>query len=274
MSKQQRVSGFSFLGPPAVVLVACSSTLPSRELVDAREVYRRAQSSDARTLAPADLHRAGRALDRAERSHAEAPGSFEESSLAYMARREAEIAMAKASQVVARQDIERAERAYANTQTRLREQAQAEAAASESALLEARAELEAAKKRLEGVSRVRSGPRGLVITLEGAVLFASGESSLLPSAEAKLGRVADVLQKQDPKKSILVQGHTDSVGSDEGNLELSEQRAEAVKTFLVARGVPPDRIRSEGKGESQPLTGNDTPEDRANNRRVEIVVLP
>jgi outer membrane protein OmpA-like peptidoglycan-associated protein len=70
----------------------------------------------------------------------------------------------------------------------------------------------------------------------------------------------------------MIEGHTDDRGSDTANQQLSQSRADAVRSFLVERGMPPDRVQAVGKGESAPLTGNDTSEGRATNRRVEVVV--
>jgi outer membrane protein OmpA-like peptidoglycan-associated protein len=140
------------------------------------------------------------------------------------------------------------------------------------ARLEAEKKLAAAMKSLEEIAKVKEESRGLVITLEGSVLFASGKTNLLPIAEDKLSRVGAVLQQQDPSKKIVVEGHTDSVGSDTDNQRLSQARAEAVRSFLVTKGVEAERISAVGKGESQPIADNKSPEGRANNRRVEIVV--
>ena len=73
-------------------------------------------------------------------------------------------------------------------------------------------------------------------------------------------------------RSITIIGHTDSAGSDAANQKLSEARAEAVRTYLVSQGIPADHVKSEGAGESQPVADNKTPEGRANNRRVEIIL--
>lgn len=188
----------------------------------------------------------------------------------------------------ARQNQERLEqvrRALAEQTDKLSAQAQAlkqqeaelEAKAKElqgerAARLEAEKKLAAAMKSLEEIAKVKEEQRGLVITLEGSVLFASGQSTLLPIAEDKLARVAEVLQQQDPSKKIVVEGHTDSVGTDADNAKLSQSRADAVRTFLVTKGVESDRISAVGKGESQPIADNKTPEGRANNRRVEIII--
>jgi outer membrane protein OmpA-like peptidoglycan-associated protein len=140
------------------------------------------------------------------------------------------------------------------------------------ARIEAEKRAAAAMASLAEVAKIKEESRGMVITLEGSVLFASGKWELLPIARNKLDKVAEVLQEQDDSKKIVVEGHTDSVGSDQKNLELSQKRADAVRQHLVSRGVKSDRISAVGKGESQPVADNKSPEGRANNRRVEIVI--
>jgi outer membrane protein OmpA-like peptidoglycan-associated protein len=122
-------------------------------------------------------------------------------------------------------------------------------------------------------SKVNEEPRGVVITMAGGVLFASGKDALLAGAQDKLGQVAEALKNQGDHK-ILVEGHTDSQGSDAANQMLSERRAQAVTTFLVSRGVAADQIRAEGVGEGRPVADNASAEGRANNRRVEIIIQP
>jgi outer membrane protein OmpA-like peptidoglycan-associated protein len=133
-----------------------------------------------------------------------------------------------------------------------------------------RAETEAAAA-LESIAKVQEQPRGMVITLSGHLLFASGQSELLPSAGSALEAVARAVQLAEDR-SVIVEGHTDARGSDEQNLRLSQARADAVRQRLVAAGVDPARIRSVGRGEGSPLADNSTPEGRAENRRVEIVL--
>jgi outer membrane protein OmpA-like peptidoglycan-associated protein len=125
---------------------------------------------------------------------------------------------------------------------------------------------------LAEIARVKEESRGMVITLDGSVLFVTGKSDLLPIAREKLDQVAKVLQDADPGQTFVVEGHTDAQGSDQANLALSQARAESVRTYLVSRGVAAERIRALGRGEAQPVASNDSPEGRANNRRVEIVV--
>ena len=114
----------------------------------------------------------------------------------------------------------------------------------------------------------------MVITLSGGVLFASGKSELLPTAQLKLNSVADSLTQQDPESKIVVEGHTDSQGSASYNMDLSQRRAQAVRDYLVSRGIASDRVTSQGYGFARSIADNKSAEGRANNRRVEIVVEP
>ena len=110
-----------------------------------------------------------------------------------------------------------------------------------------------------------------MITLQGNVLFASGKAELLPGSQQQLTQVADALKEQEDK-SILVEGHTDSRGSEATNMDLSRRRAEAVARLFVSRGVPEERIKAEGLGPSRPIADNASAEGRANNRRVEVII--
>jgi outer membrane protein OmpA-like peptidoglycan-associated protein len=114
----------------------------------------------------------------------------------------------------------------------------------------------------------------MVITLSGGVLFASNHSDLLPSAQAKLNDVAAALTKQDTESKINVEGFTDSQGDASYNQELSQRRAQTVRDYLVSRGISSDRVTAQGFGLTRPVADNASPEGRANNRRVEIVVQP
>ncbi|HYI01520.1 OmpA family protein [Hyalangium sp.] len=166
--------------------------------------------------------------------------------------------------------------AQVETERRAREEAERRANEQLEAEREARAEAERrateALTRLErsGEVGVREDARGMVLTLSGSVLFASGQAELLPSARNRLSEVAEAL-KQSPN-ALTIEGHTDSQGPDFYNEDLSLQRAEQVRDYLLSRGVPPDRIAVRGLGEYRPVASNSTPEGRANNRRVEIVL--
>ncbi len=146
--------------------------------------------------------------------------------------------------------------------------------AERKARLAAEERARAAIKSLEEIARVKEEQRGIVITLSGAVLFKTNASELLPIAKNKLAAVAKALQETDERRQIVVEGHTDSRGSDSFNRKLSRQRADSVRSYLIEKGVPSSRIEAVGKGEDQPLANNRSAEGRANNRRVEIVVKP
>lgn len=128
------------------------------------------------------------------------------------------------------------------------------------------------RESLEGVAAVKEDERGLVLTLTGSVLFEFDKAELLPSASRRLDAVADALQAQPEGQPVVVEGYTDSVGSEAYNEELSLARAESVRDFLLQKGVDPERIRVRGFGEASPVADNRTPEGRANNRRVELVL--
>jgi outer membrane protein OmpA-like peptidoglycan-associated protein len=124
---------------------------------------------------------------------------------------------------------------------------------------------------LAKLAAVKEEERGLVITLSGGVLFQSAKSTLMPSAQVKLDQVAKALLAV-PARGLIVEGHTDSQGSESYNQGLSQRRADAVRDYLVQKGYPADRIQARGKGKGSPIADNASPEGRANNRRVEIII--
>jgi outer membrane protein OmpA-like peptidoglycan-associated protein len=124
---------------------------------------------------------------------------------------------------------------------------------------------------LAALATVKEEERGLVVTLSGSVLFRSAQSTLLSSAQVKLDQVANALMAVR-ERNLIVEGHTDSQGSESYNQGLSQRRADAVRDYLVQRGYPADRIQARGKGKGSPIADNASPEGRANNRRVEIVI--
>jgi outer membrane protein OmpA-like peptidoglycan-associated protein len=121
--------------------------------------------------------------------------------------------------------------------------------------------------------RLRRQQDQLAISLSSDVLFSSGSATIQPGAQNKLRQMADVLNKY-PQTTVQITGYTDSRGSEASNVELSKRRAEAVASAFVADGVNPARISTYGQGEAMPVADNSTPEGRAQNRRVEIVINP
>ena len=150
----------------------------------------------------------------------------------------------------------------------------AQAQREEAALARQEAELAAAaadnlRVQLQSMS-ARSDARGQVMTLAGDA-FASGQATLLPEARANLQRVVEFVQRF-PGKPVLIEGHTDGQGSANANQVLSQKRADAVRAALVEEGVEVARMSVSGVGEDRPVADNASPEGRAKNRRVEIIV--
>lgn len=267
-------------GALMITAVGCAHS-PPKALVDARAAYKTAAAGVAAEQAPADLHTASTALDQAEKSFSEDGDSEHTRDLAYVATRKAQLAEVRAR-------VQQNKNRLAQLETTMTRQQRAELknlrgqvetqqdqlASSHEALEEAKRRADQAAADLARIASVKQEPRGTVITLSGELLFTSGSATLLPGAEAKLADVARALTQQDKNAQIVVEGHTDSQGTDEFNLDLSARRAEAVRGYLSAHGVASDRIRARGMGEAQPVGSNNTPQGRANNRRVEIVVEP
>ncbi|HYJ11168.1 MAG TPA: OmpA family protein [Polyangiaceae bacterium] len=267
--------------------VACGATLPPPELVDARKAYERASKGLAAQLAPAQLDTAKQSLDKAEKSFEEEGADARTSDLAYIAERKAMIAEATAGKVAAERDSGQADKQFKEAQLegldktqaalskekQTSEKTKAELEAEKRARVEAEKKAAAAMASLQEIAKVKEEARGMVITLSGSVLFATGKYELLAIARQKLDEVAKALKDQG-YKSILVEGHTDSVGKASDNDTLSLKRAESVRTHLVSQGIPSDKIRATGLGSARSIADNGTADGRANNRRVEIVVEP
>jgi outer membrane protein OmpA-like peptidoglycan-associated protein len=263
---------------------ACAASTPTPELVSARQAYDRARTDPTASLVPDSVLSAKQSLDKAEAVHEKDPQSDEERSYSYVAQRRAELALALGENAKAKQQAAAAH--YTELQDKLRTSAVAQLGAERnqvnqlgSQLAQTQAGLSAAEARaaramesLNKIAQVKEEARGMVITLSGQVLFVTGKSELLPAARDQLDQVATALKDQGDLKPMVVEGYTDSVGSDATNLKLSKDRAEAVRAYLVSKGVPSDKITSVGKGKANPVASNDTPEGRANNRRVEIIV--
>jgi outer membrane protein OmpA-like peptidoglycan-associated protein len=129
-----------------------------------------------------------------------------------------------------------------------------------------RAELERELAEL----KTRETEHGLVLTL-GDVLFAPNRSELTTAAMGKLSPFVTILKEQ-PKRSIRIEGYTDSRGMESSNLDLSQRRADAVRDFLIENGISPSRITARGYGEADPVASNATLAGRRENRRVEVIV--
>lgn len=308
MTKHAMTIRSALLVATAILSNACGAAAPPKELLDARAAYSRVEKGPAAQLAPAELDTAKQALARAEGSFNEDGDSSSTRDLAYIAERKALVAQAQAGIVQATREREEVDKDFKKTQLatldktkaeleaerRAKEATKAEVVRTQDEVARQKAEVaktkadlekeqkarEEAEKRaaaamasLQEIAKVKEEARGVVITLSGSVLFATGKSDLLPIAKDKLTDVAKALKDQGFKE-ITVEGHTDSVGSATKNEELSRQRAESVRTHLISQGIPADKIKAVGLGPSRPVAENSTAEGRANNRRVEIVVTP
>lgn len=283
MLKRDRV----LFATPALLLAAmagCAATAP-QELLDARTAYSEASQSRAPQYAPAQLQTARDALGQAEDTFDDLGDSDKTRDLSYVAQRRAQIAMVQGNIKESEKQKETAQKDLLNTATSTAEsksdqlkdmsgqldKERVEKAAVAARAREAETKLKEAMDRLTAIASIKEEPRGLVITLPGGVLFESGKSTLLASAQERLNQVADALL-QNRDANIMVEGHTDSQGDDASNQKLSEDRAKSVRDYLVTRGIANDRVRSVGRGEKTPVADNNNSEGRANNRRVEIIV--
>jgi outer membrane protein OmpA-like peptidoglycan-associated protein len=122
------------------------------------------------------------------------------------------------------------------------------------------------------IAVIRQGD-DLVLRMPANVTFATGQASIDPAFRGTLDQVADVLRQYN-QTYVDIYGHTDSVGSDAFNYDLSDRRAGSVRDYLAMRGVEPVRLGTRGFGETQPIADNATEDGRAQNRRVEIKIVP
>jgi len=160
-----------------------------------------------------------------------------------------------------------AERARAEAEAA---EAQARAAAANKSAEDANAIRERLRTQLNSVLATSETARGLIVNMSD-VLFDTGKYTLKPDTKVSLAKVSGILQAY-PGLKLQVEGYTDSVGGDEYNQKLSENRAGAVRDFLVSQGVSMDNISATGYGKNNPVADNSTAQGRAKNRRVQLVV--
>jgi outer membrane protein OmpA-like peptidoglycan-associated protein len=228
--------------------------LVERERAQAEADRARAEAA-RRQQAELDAQSAVAAKAAAERERAEVERT----------RQEAEKARSDAEQ--ARAAAEAAKRAADADAQQARLQAQQVAAQAEQEKTELRARL---REQLNVILETRETARGLIVNVSD-VLFDTGSATLKPGAREKLARVAGILASH-PDLHIEIEGHTDSVGGEDYNQQLSERRSEAVRAYLVQQRIPSTTVRTAGFGESRPVASNTTPAGRQQNRRVELVV--
>jgi len=285
-------SGMGILLPFGLLLLFIAGCAPSQKEMMAKDQMDRAKKAYAEAkanpnveaYAPMELQEAGKAVQEAEK----AKETEDILQLGYIAERKTQFAVTIADGKVAERNIDKlnVEKAEMNArkQTLEAERARKAAAAEteKAAKAKSAAEMEAAKaakakaesdqltKELANL-KAQQTERGIVLTI-GDVLFATGKADLSPDANQSVAKLAEFLKKS-PNRNVLIEGHTDSVGKDDSNLALSQKRADSVKARLVGEGIAPARITTVGYGKKFPVASNDTKAGKAQNRRVDVVIL-
>jgi outer membrane protein OmpA-like peptidoglycan-associated protein len=276
------------VGVAASLLAACAS-VPQRseQVAQARaEIDTLSQQPLAQQAAGRDLAAARQSLQQAEVAQQQHQPPAIVDHLAYLAMRHAQAGEARVSEASARQEVARAQedrnKILLDSRTREAQNAQSQAQSAQAqaqnsqvqadlaknAALAAQAQLASAQQQLADL-QAKKTDRGMVVTL-GDVLFDTGQATLKPGADLVIGRLAAFLNA-NPQTKIMIEGHTDSRGSDEYNEALSERRAQSVANSLNVHGVSQDSFKTMGRGKAYPVASNDTPEGRQQNRRVEII---
>jgi outer membrane protein OmpA-like peptidoglycan-associated protein len=230
---------------------------------EADEAAQAAARRESEAQAKASEAQARAANEAQLRASAEADAAAAESQ-----KRQAEIQMASAKE--AQQNAEAARMAALAEQQKLA----AEKAASDSARAQVEQDAQRLRERLRDqlnlILMTRDTARGLIVNMSD-VLFDTNQATLKPGAKEKLAKVSGILLAY-PTLHLVLEGHTDSTGSDEYNLELSRRRADSVREYLVSNGISPSNIEAHGMGKDSPVATNDTAVGRQQNRRVEMVV--
>jgi len=250
----------------AAILSACSAAPPRNESLEtARAMVPQVEQSPRAGVAAMDISNARKSLEAANRL-AEAKGK--QADIEYEANNavtSAQIANEKILTAQANEQIANgtAQRQAVLLQARERESQRSADQASASAQ-----RVDSLEAQLADL-KVQKTERGLVLTL-GDVLFDTGQATLKSGAYGTLDRLATALRDKSGRK-VLIEGHTDNVGSDESNQGLSERRAQSVQSALMQRDVARSQITAMGKGENFPIASNDSADGRQSNRRVELI---
>lgn len=271
----------------AVLLTACASTPKNIEQLDQARSDVQTLSSDplAQRAAPQELTNARDSLKAAENALKERDRD-QVLHYSYLASQQAQTGLARVNEARSREEVAKgeAERNRVLLESRTREAEAATAAAQEQARVAqaqaqqaqvAQQQAEQARREAEDTQRqlaelqAKQTERGMVLTL-GDVLFDTAAATLKPGAGAVLDRVAGFLNENEGTK-VMIEGHTDSRGSDQYNQELSQRRAQAVADALAFRGIDRSRVEAVGRGETLPVASNDDPAGQQRNRRVELV---
>lgn len=287
----------------AVLVGACSSAPTVTSLLDqTRSDYRAAQSNPGvANYAALEMKQAGEAMDQANAAASHNDSADTVNKLAYLAKQKIaqtqEVAKQKSAEAQVASSAKVRDQMRLDQRTNEADQAKARAEQSKQAALTAQVDAVDAKRQAQEAQdqaaqaqrqtqqaqahaaqleaqladlAAKQTQRGIVITL-GDVLFGTDLARLNSQGMRSAQKLANVLQ-ENPRRTVLVEGFTDSTGSGAHNQELSERRAGAVQTALLELGISRERIAMHGYGESYPVAANDTAQSRQLNRRVEIVL--
>ncbi|PRB76513.1 OmpA family protein [Pseudomonas sp. MYb185] len=233
-----------------LLLTACASNDINPNLEQARAQVTELQNHpQARQLAAVETEDAKKALGRAEFAMKEGAKPHEVDHLSYLAERRVELAR----QTIALRSTEQQLEGISEQRARTR--------------LEAR---DAQIRKLQEELNAKQTERGSVVPF-GNVLFDLNKADLKPAAMSDIRSLATFLQ-ENPQRKVMIEGFTDSTGSDSYNLQLSQARADSVRHALVREGVDPGRISTVGLGKAHPVSDNDSAASRAMNRRVEVTI--
>jgi len=255
----------------------------SQIITNARQTIQFAEDARALSAERQEAERIQKEKDAAAAGAAAKAKAEADAAAAAEAKRQAELTAARAAQMRAEAATQSAQQKAAAEMAA--QQAAAKAAAEQAALQakEQAARDEAARaqaataalraqllQQLNEVLQTTDTPRGLVVNMAD-VLFQTGKYALSQDAQLKLAKLSGIIQAH-PGLNLAIEGHTDTTGSADFNMKLSQQRADTVREFLVAQGLSPDTITAKGMGQDNPVADNSTAAGRKQNRRVEIIV--
>ncbi len=254
----------------SLLVFGCAKPLENIALKNARNAYEKAKADpNVEANAAVPLYEAGKILKSAEIAKSEAQTNH----LAYMAEKQTAVAVAIAEQKLVENERKKLAKDTDKLLVEQREQktreAQVETKNAQQTAEAATAKAAVLAQELSDL-KAKKTDRGFVLTL-GDVLFATGKADLMPGAQRSNDQLAAFLNKY-PTKTVSVEGHTDSMGSEEYNVILSQNRALSVRSAIMSRGINSDRITAKGLGELYPVASNDTAAGRQQNRRVEILI--
>jgi outer membrane protein OmpA-like peptidoglycan-associated protein len=246
---------------------------------NARQTVQFAEDARALSVQVQDQNRIAAEKQAAAEAAAAKAKAAADAQAAAEAKRQAELTAAKEAQMKAQADAAAAQAAAQAAEAKAKSDAEAaalaakaqaardEAARAQAATAALRAQL---LQQLNEVLQTTDTPRGLVVNMAD-VLFESGKYALSTDAQLKLAKLSGIIQAH-PGLNLAIEGYTDTTGTPEFNLKLSQQRADAVRAFLISQGLAPDTITSTGMGQASPVADNSTAAGRKLNRRVEIIV--